>query len=331
MTTSSDKNTDGGGDELERFKRDINLTEYAAHTGYEIDRRVSSRHSITMQRVSDNDKVIIAKDTDSHWVYFSVRNDEDNGSIIDFHQRRTSDNLGETRKVLRDFMGLETPSRPATGSYASRVEPAQPRDQVALDAELRKAQPGVSQNRYLTIERAVGKESLFNNPRFGGVVLGNEQGRVFFPHYDERSVYSGSEIKGRGFTGFSPGGEKGLWQSGYKAGDKYLVLCESAIDCLSHYALFSDHEDVRNHTRYISTGGGWSPKTPMLLKKAMEVFGGKYITLSFDNDAQGREYTEDATALLGNLGKMLRVRTPTEYKDWNEQLIKERAKATNLA
>lgn len=318
--------------ELDRFKQDINLTEYAAHLGYALDRRESSRHSITMCRSSDHDKVIVARNTNGHWIYFSVRDSGDNGSVIDFHQRRTHNNLGETRKALRDFMGLEPARRPDAPSYAPTLEPTPLRDQVALDAELLKAKPGVSQNRYLSIERAIGKEVLLNNQRFETVVRSNEQGRVFFPHYDERGVYSGSEIKGRGFTGFSPGGEKGLWQSHTMTGDKFLVICESAIDCLSHYALFyQEHEDVRHHTRYISTAGAWGPKTPGLLRKEVESYAGQYVTLSFDNDQQGREYAEDATALLGNLGKVLRVRLPEGYKDWNEQLVSERAKTHNLA
>ena len=30
------------------------------------------------------DKIVIAQDEDQHWIYFSVRDDSDNGSIIDF-------------------------------------------------------------------------------------------------------------------------------------------------------------------------------------------------------------------------------------------------------
>ena len=35
-------------DELERFKTAINLTEYAASEGYQLDRRESSRNSLVM-------------------------------------------------------------------------------------------------------------------------------------------------------------------------------------------------------------------------------------------------------------------------------------------
>ncbi len=111
------------------------------------------------------------------------------------------------------------------------------------------------------------------------------------------------------------------------------MMCESAIDCLSHYDLFrQSYVDVASHTRYISTGGGWSPKTPALLKKAVEDHPGSFVVLSFDNDEQGREYTADAAALLEKLvkerGQVLRVRVPAQHKDWNEQLVSERDSVT---
>ena len=43
-------------DELDQFKTRINLAEYAASQGYQLDRRESSRNSAVMRRESDNDK-----------------------------------------------------------------------------------------------------------------------------------------------------------------------------------------------------------------------------------------------------------------------------------
>jgi hypothetical protein len=76
-------------DELENFKTNINLTEYAASQGYELDRRQSSRNSVIMRHAS-GDKFIVAQGHDRHWIYFSVRDEADNGSIIDFIQNRTT-------------------------------------------------------------------------------------------------------------------------------------------------------------------------------------------------------------------------------------------------
>jgi len=87
--------------EIDDFKRRINLTEYAAAQGYALDRKESSRNSVTMRGPGD-DKIIIGKDANSgHWIYFSVRDDADNGTIIDFIQNRQRFDLGEVRKALR--------------------------------------------------------------------------------------------------------------------------------------------------------------------------------------------------------------------------------------
>ncbi len=47
----------------------------------------------------------------------------------------------------------------------------------------------------------------------------------------------GTDQRGVTFTGFSPGGEKGLWFSSVKRTDTALVLAESGIDALSYAAL----------------------------------------------------------------------------------------------
>lgn len=89
--------------EIDDFKRQINLTEYAATQGYVLDRKESSRNSVTM-RGPGGDKIIIGKDANSgHWVYFSVRNDADHGTIVDFIQNRQRMALGEARKALRPW------------------------------------------------------------------------------------------------------------------------------------------------------------------------------------------------------------------------------------
>jgi hypothetical protein len=91
-------------DELERFKTAINLSEYAASEGYLFDRRASSRNSVVM-RHPGGDKIVIARGEDDHWIYFSVRDDSDNGSIIDFIQHRRRCSIGAVRQELRPWVG----------------------------------------------------------------------------------------------------------------------------------------------------------------------------------------------------------------------------------
>jgi hypothetical protein len=57
-----------------------------------------------MRHPLSNDKVIIKRGMDGHFVYFSVRDDRDNGSIIDFVQNRQRLSLGAVRKELRPWI-----------------------------------------------------------------------------------------------------------------------------------------------------------------------------------------------------------------------------------
>jgi len=68
-------------EELEQFKTQINLSEYAAACGCVLDRRSSSRNSAVM-RHPNGDKLIVAVGKEGHWVYFSFRDDSDNGTIV---------------------------------------------------------------------------------------------------------------------------------------------------------------------------------------------------------------------------------------------------------
>ena len=108
--------------ELEQFKTDINLTEYAASQGYAVIPRESSRNSVVMCH-SHGDKVIIARGQDQHWIYFSVRNNQDNGSIVDFIQNRQHASLGDVRKILRSWLDGGT-SRPLPSLFVQHVEPS---------------------------------------------------------------------------------------------------------------------------------------------------------------------------------------------------------------
>jgi hypothetical protein len=79
--------------EIDRFKSEINLIEYASDKGYQIDRAESSRNSVVMRSPATDDKIIVGRGPNGHWKYFSVRDSSDNGTIIDFAQKRDVKNL----------------------------------------------------------------------------------------------------------------------------------------------------------------------------------------------------------------------------------------------
>jgi hypothetical protein len=105
-------------DELDLFKSQINLTEYASAHGYVLDRKHSSRNNVAM-RGPAGDKVIIARDArDGNWIYYSVTDDQDHGTIIDFITRRRPLNLGEVRKELQPWVGLAPTPPPRLSATA---------------------------------------------------------------------------------------------------------------------------------------------------------------------------------------------------------------------
>ena len=294
--------------ELERFKAEINLTEFAASRGYALDRRESSRASATMRHFS-GDKVIISKSASGDWVYFSVRDDRDNGTIIDFLQKRGGGSLGQIRKTLRAFCGSARPVVPIAEYIPNLLPMSHDRAAAVLaysQANFRGAVP------YL-VGRGL-DAALQGNERFLERFKIDKRGNVLFPHYDKDGL-SGFEIKNKGFTGFSAGGLKGLWFSLCKNTDKALVLTESAIDALSFHALNPDE-----FTRYMSTGGAMNPTQPALIRAAMEKMPrGSVVFLAFDHD-EGGERLADEVKAMAPAGLDVRRPLPPVGKDWNEAL-----------
>lgn len=280
-------------DELEQFKTRINLSEYAAAQGYYLDRKASSRNSAVM-RDRHGDKVVIARGIDHHWIYFSVRNDRDSGSIIDFVQFRKGSSLGEVRKLLRPWINAPGPaSRPSKSSFSPPLDPIS-RDTAKVRARF-EACSEASHHPYLENERKIPADIL-QNERFSGRVRIDERDNAIFPHFGRDGV-CGFEIKNRNFTGFSPGGEKGLWCSRIQDDDTALVIAETAIDALSYAALKPD-----STFRYVSTAGEMSAAQSDLLKSAFEKLPkGARIILAMDNDAGGDHLIEKIQGLFSDL------------------------------
>src|ERR1039458_5062314 len=125
---------------------------------------------------------------------------------------------------------------------------------MRVETEYRKMQDA-RRHPYLENERAL-PASLLESERFAGRVRIDARGNAVFPHFDQEGL-CGYEIKNAGFTGFSAGGNKGVWFSQARLDDTRLVFCESAIDALSYAALLPD-----DHARYASIGGKPNPVQP---------------------------------------------------------------------
>lgn len=298
--------------ELQSFKTNIDLRVYAAGQGYQLDAKASWRGTAVMRHPLSNDKVVIKRSLDGHYVYFSVRDDRDNGSIIDFVQFRQGLSIGAVRKELRPWIG-QPPSSVPVFAPLHKTE----RDRMKVEAAYARMKDAVSGHPYLERERAL-PASLLALDRFAGRVRIDDKGNAVFPHFDSQGL-SGYELKNVGFTGFAPGGNKALWLSHSLLDDIRLVITESAIDGLSHAVLFPD-----NHARYASIGGKPNPQQTELIRMAAAAMAtGSEIISAMDNDADGGKLAEvvrKAVALTGRLDLKFTVQEPFGVKDWNDQL-----------
>jgi hypothetical protein len=300
-------------DELERFKSEVNLTTYAASRGYRLDRRESSRSCGVMRHPTTDDKIIVSRgQNDGHWIYFSVRDSRDHGTIVDFVQRRDGGNLGAVRRELLPWIGGRQPAVAPELCVSSVAPRTIDRATVARVYEDARA---VSNSTYLN-ERAL-RPAILCSDRFVGTFREDRRGNVLFPHRDAAG-FAGFESKNRGWTSYSAGGVRALWHSNAFPDDRRLVLVESAIDALSFHQV---HGAPR--ARYASTAGTLSEHQHGLLTATVAALPpGMTVALAFDRDTAGDRLADQVRALSGRL---FTRDCPTVGKDWNEYLqLRER-------
>jgi hypothetical protein len=165
--------------ELEEFKR-LDLRAYAASLGYTLDRQESWRGSAVMRNAAD-DKIIIKRENDGHYVYFNVRDDADNGTIIDFALRRKCRSLGGIRKELRPWIGavIENPA------FRRHLEKGSA-DRGKVERALHRMH-APEHHPYLEQVRGI-SPALLASPRFAGMIFTDSYHNAVFPHVDDKGV-----------------------------------------------------------------------------------------------------------------------------------------------
>lgn len=304
--------------ELDRFKR-INLAEYAASRGYRLvgreptpngGWRSSTSSSRLMRHPTTNDKIVLRIDRDGHWTYFSVRDDRDNGTIIDFLQRREARTLAAVRQELRGWSGS------GSALVQERIPPpltSTVRDRSAAREAFARARTA-SNSHYLN-SRGI-RSSTLSCLRFAGTWRVDDRGDLLFPHRDGPGPdgLCGFERKNARFAGFSAGGTKAIWSSNTRDDDAKLVFTEAVIDAFSYHQI---HQDPR--ARYASTGGSFGERQARHIACAIaRMAGGGTVITATDNDEAGERLAARIGALAGDV-PVVRHRSPVG-KDWNDYL-----------
>ena len=98
-------------DELATFKAAVPLRAFAESIGYVLDRAKSClrKDPPVYSLTRDSDRIIVTSGRNGFDIYACVHDQTDRGDLIAFVCSREGVNLGEARKLLRSFSGIEHP------------------------------------------------------------------------------------------------------------------------------------------------------------------------------------------------------------------------------
>lgn len=294
------------------FKKSISLAQYAASLGYEINKKKSTRSSLAMVHGTNGDKIIISKKGES-WVYFSVHDDSDNGTIIDFIKNRSQKSLPEIGEELSKWSNITT-ELPV--SHIPDVK-EQVYDRSRIQRAFTWLKP-IGSHPYLINDRKI-PAAILNHPRFKGKIFEDRYGNAVFPHQDGQGV-CGLELKNHDKGVFMRGSEKALWLGRTDPADSRLVLAESGIDALSHFALFQPE-----NTAYAAVSGGMRDKQfDFLLEVIRNMPYLESIILAVDNDEGGQKIAKRIEGTIaGKFTGQIKRHVPEQAGlDWNNVLKK---------
>lgn len=292
--------------ELDRFKRDIDLVDYAQRQGYTIKKE--SRRGDWHHLVKDDEHVIVTRKGD-HQVYLNTGDDRDAGSIIDFAKTRGGDghglNLGQVRQQLREYLdGAPAPARvyatpPDTARLSSlpvgdpeQARQAEEERRTRLISEVLGVKMELTDRSYLH-GRGITDETL-DSPAFQGRIFTaqqNEHRNTAFPLYNEHGLAS-VEQKNEHYKSLLPLPKNGIWVShptdGKDTPVERVVVSESAIDSLSHFQL--RHAQDPKNTLYIATSGTPTEAQIALIQRVIDKQAPQEVVLANDRDAAGRQF-----------------------------------------
>ena len=298
-------------DELEEMKR-IDLCQYAASRGFVVDRKQSSRSSAVLKH-PNGDKLIVAKNRQGQFMYFNAKRN-DNGTIIDFIQSRDRCSLGEVRKLLRPWLNGSVSPPPIEATLPITLQPSE-HDAAQVLGRWLQAKPIGQTHPYLENERHIPR-TVLKHPIFADRIRIDHHGNALFPHYNQAGL-CGFEVKNTGWTGFSPGGLKGLACSRPQPNDQQLIVCETSIDMLSYAAI-----NGIDGNRFLSTAGQISPMQAECLRTAVERMpSDAIVVLAFDNDDGGQTLAAKVREALTSTGCEILENFPSQPgADWNDVL-----------
>lgn len=278
-----------------------------AQEGYVLDAAESTRDSLKMR--SGSQVLIVRCREDGVWGYFNPHDPADNGTIIQYLQRRRGSGftLGHVKRHLRGFVPR------AEHSPMPSPRPQAPRDLMPVAARWQRAQRLTGLPPYLAA-RGLTEATV---TAYAAALRTDHRGNVLFAHTDEAGAVVGYEIAGPALHSFSKGGTRLLCRLGPLDGPEpvKIALTESGIDALSLAQLTG-----RRDTLFLSTGGALSRHTLDQVERLAERYPAAQILPAFDADAGGKAFADQVEQTFAGRNGIRRIVPKGGCKDWNDQL-----------
>jgi hypothetical protein len=304
--------------ELDKM-RAVHVDEVAARGGWSYARKHKDGHNDPQGRdrrtYVRGAETIKATRKEAVWVWTNNKTGA-SGSVIDLW---LSDNagstLGDARKAFREIMGADTP-KPAPTAAHRRGD--SPRDHTEARRRWEDA-PYIEDQRTYAEDRGISTSTL---QRFRADVRCGAFGGIYFAHrnpetgdivgFEQRWEKDGRKNTAR----FAKGGLKTVSVLGNQKTATRMVVFEGGLDALALAELESWEDTI-----YVSTGGGFGPRTETALVKLAE---GRQVLSGFDNDAAGDVLHRQLAGLLPQVTRLApasRVEGSTQpSKDWLDVL-----------
>jgi hypothetical protein len=295
--------------DLEELRGKVACRAVLETAGFAVDPKESTRRALKYRR---GDEIIIVIHDGQGW--FDPLSDA-KGDVFRLVEHLDGLPFAAALYVVADLVGF-VPSEPQWQRQSRERMPdlSVPERWSAR----RKPWPGSATWRYLQDERAL-PDPIMRAAVAEDLLREGPQGSMWAAHRDPSGMVTGWEERGPDWRGFATGGAKVLFRLGPADGPR-LCVAEAAIDAMSLAAL----EEQRPDTRYLSTGGGWSPASSEALLD-LAIRADAFLVAATDNNAQGEIFAARLEALARDAGCQF-VRLRPELEDWNEDLKAKRRK-----
>lgn len=294
-------------EEIEKIREAVSCAAVLENAGFAVDMRQSTRRAVKFRRGAE---IIIVTHEGRGW--FDPLSD-DKGDVFTLVALLEHLTFSDAVDRVSTLIGYK--AAPIIWKKPpSKVEPA---DTLTRWQARRLPGSGSGGWRYLCWTRAI-PASILRSAIDQGIVREGPFGSMWAAHTDSAGLVVGWEERGPDWRGFSSGGSKVLFRLGATDALR-LCVTEAAIDAMSLAAI----EDLQDGSLYLSTGGGWSPRTEAALVDLLARPGAHFVCAT-DANGQGDAFARRLQALAAQVDRRsVRLRPPAE--DWNE-VLQERKK-----